>query len=63
MYFVTYKVKGKGTVAKVDSRYTSKICSRCGLLGTKSRHSFTTKSAEGLSSFRRKSHPSKMGRD
>jgi putative transposase len=29
------------TVAKVDPRYTSKNCSRCGLRGKRKRHSFT----------------------
>lgn len=37
---VSYKVQGKGVVAKVDPKNTSKICSRCGLLGIRKRHSF-----------------------
>ncbi|HSD58264.1 MAG TPA: transposase, partial [Methanotrichaceae archaeon] len=38
---VSYKVQGKGVVAKVNPRNTSKACSRCGLPGTRKRHSFT----------------------
>jgi len=37
----SYKVQGKGMVAKVDPRNTSKNCSRCGLKGIRNRHSFT----------------------
>ena len=37
---VNYKVQGKGSTAKVDPRYTSKNCSRCGLPGVRKRHSF-----------------------
>jgi putative transposase len=37
---VSYKVKGKGTIALVDPRYTSKTCPRCGLIGIRKRHSF-----------------------
>jgi len=36
----SYKIQGKGTVAKVDPRNTSKNCSRCGLPGIRKRHSF-----------------------
>ena len=36
----SYKIQGKGIVAKVDPRNTSKNCSRCGLPGTRKRHSF-----------------------
>jgi len=38
---VSYKIQGKGVVAKVDPRNTSKLCSRCGLPGVRKRHSFT----------------------
>jgi len=38
---VSYKIQGKGVVAKVDPRNTSKLCSRCGLPGVRRRHSFT----------------------
>jgi len=37
---ICYKVQGKGNVAKVDPRNTSKTCSRCGLPGVRKRHSF-----------------------
>lgn len=37
---VRYKIQGKGAVAKVDPRNTSKNCSRCGLPGVRNRHSF-----------------------
>lgn len=37
----TYKVAGKGTVTSVNPAYTSQMCSRCGLLGIRSRHSFS----------------------
>lgn len=36
----SYKIQGKGIVAKVDPRNTSKNCSRCGLPGVRKRHSF-----------------------
>ncbi|MFA5430748.1 MAG: zinc ribbon domain-containing protein, partial [Candidatus Omnitrophota bacterium] len=36
---VSYKIQGKGVVAKVDPRNTSKLCSRCGLPGVRKRHS------------------------
>lgn len=36
----SYKIQGKGMVAKVDPRNTSKNCSRCGLTGVRKRHSF-----------------------
>jgi putative transposase len=36
----SYKIQGKGIAAKVDPRNTSKNCSRCGLPGTRKRHSF-----------------------
>lgn len=36
----SYKIQGKGMVAKVDPRNTSKNCSRCGLPGVRKRHSF-----------------------
>ena len=39
--FATQKVAGKGIVEKVDPRYTSQMCSRCGLLGNRSRHAFS----------------------
>ncbi|MDD2472778.1 MULTISPECIES: RNA-guided endonuclease InsQ/TnpB family protein [unclassified Methanoculleus] len=39
--FATYKVAGKGIIDGVDPAYTSQICSRCGLLGSRSRHSFS----------------------
>jgi IS605 OrfB family transposase len=39
--FVTYKVAGKGEVTLVNPAYTSQMCSRCGLLGIRSRHSFS----------------------
>jgi len=29
------------TIAKIDPRYTSKNCSRCGLHGVRKRHAFT----------------------
>ena len=39
---VTNKAQERGMmVAKVDPRYTSKNCSRCGLRGVRRRHSFT----------------------
>ena len=38
---VNYKVQGKGSTAKVDPRYTSKTCSRCGLPGDRNRHAFS----------------------
>jgi IS605 OrfB family transposase len=39
---VTSKAEERGMkVAKVDPRYTSKNCSRCGLRGVRKRHSFT----------------------
>jgi len=37
---VSYKVEGKGVVDFVDARETSITCSRCGLQGIRSRHSF-----------------------
>ena len=37
----SYKIQGKGVIAKVDPRNTSKLCSRCGLPGIRKRHSFT----------------------
>ena len=39
--FATYKVAGKGIAVGIDPAYTSQICSRCGLPGNRSRHSFT----------------------
>lgn len=38
--FVSYKVQGKGIVDFVDAKGTSITCSRCGLCGERSRHSF-----------------------
>jgi putative transposase len=40
--YVTGKAQEHGMlIAKVDPRYTSKNCSRCGLRGVRRRHSFT----------------------
>jgi len=39
---VTSKAQERGmTIAKIDPRYTSKNCSRCGLHGVRKRHAFT----------------------